>query len=250
MRVLGLQTRDASELTVEETIEAVLEELGADGRVALIRMAEGAPDRTGAAITVSLGRDGGWAAAGSDGDLGEAIDAVAPHCEYAVIVGEEPPIEPSISANEDIGPDQLRRRVAETEPHETLEALVSEVKRSDNADRAGAIATFTGRVRRRDGPEDPPTTHLEFEKYDRVADERLASIREELMDREGVHEVALHHRTGIVEAGEDIVFVVVLAGHRAEAFRTVEDGIDRLKAEVPIFKREVTVEDEFWRHER
>jgi len=43
--------------------------------------------------------------------------------------------------------------------------------------------------------------------------------------------------------------VVVLAGHRGEAFRTVEDGINRLKAEVPLFKKEVTVEDEFWAHQ-
>jgi molybdopterin synthase catalytic subunit len=62
--------------------------------------------------------------------------------------------------------------------------------------------------------------------------------------------VLLHHRTGVVEAGEDIVFVVVLAGHRREAFRTVEDGIDRLKDEVPLFKKEVTVEETFWRHDR
>jgi molybdopterin synthase catalytic subunit len=62
--------------------------------------------------------------------------------------------------------------------------------------------------------------------------------------------VLLHHRTGVIEYGEDIVFVVVLAGHRGEAFETVADGIDRLKAEVPIFKREVTVDEEFWVHDR
>ena len=54
----------------------------------------------------------------------------------------------------------------------------------------------------------------------------------------------------MIEDGEDIVFVVVLAGHREEAFRTVEDGINRLKDEVPIFKKETTVEDEFWVHDR
>jgi molybdopterin synthase catalytic subunit len=54
----------------------------------------------------------------------------------------------------------------------------------------------------------------------------------------------------VVEAGEDIVFVVVLAGHREEAFKTVSEGINRLKAEVPLFKKEVTVEDSFWVHER
>jgi molybdopterin synthase catalytic subunit len=60
----------------------------------------------------------------------------------------------------------------------------------------------------------------------------------------------MHHRTGVIEAGEDIVFVVVLAGHRREAFRAVEDGIDRLKDEVPIFKKETTEAEEFWVHRR
>ena len=72
----------------------------------------------------------------------------------------------------------------------------------------------------------------------------------DLEARDGVHAVRLHHQTGVVEAGEDIVFVVVLAGHREEAFETVSDGIDRLKAEVPLFKKEVTVEEAFWVHER
>jgi molybdopterin synthase catalytic subunit len=71
-----------------------------------------------------------------------------------------------------------------------------------------------------------------------------------VVETHGVHAVRLHHRTGVVEAGEDIVFVVVLAGHRAEAFRAVEDGIDRLKDEVPLFKKEVTVEDTYWAHEQ
>jgi molybdopterin synthase catalytic subunit len=42
----------------------------------------------------------------------------------------------------------------------------------------------------------------------------------------------------------------VLAGHRREAFGTVEDGIDRLKDEVPIFKKERTSDEQFWVHER
>ena len=78
----------------------------------------------------------------------------------------------------------------------------------------------------------------------------MATLQEELEARDGVHEVRLHHRTGRVDAGEDIVFVVVLAGHRREAFRTVEDGIDRLKDEVPLFKKEVTAAETYWVHER
>ena len=78
----------------------------------------------------------------------------------------------------------------------------------------------------------------------------MRTIEQDLEEREGVIDIRLHHRTGRVEAGEDIVFVVVLAGHRREAFRAVEDGIDRLKDEVPLFKKEVTASETFWVHER
>ena len=136
------------------------------------------------------------------------------------------------------------------ESFETLDSLVAAVKRSASADRAGAIATFTGRVRERDGPDDDRTRYLEFEKFDDVADRTMRTIETDLEAREGVIDVRLHHRTGRVDAGEDIVFVVVLAGHRREAFRTVEDGIDRLKDEVPLFKKEVTAGETYWVHER
>ncbi|PSP67508.1 molybdopterin synthase [Halobacteriales archaeon QS_1_69_70] len=140
--------------------------------------------------------------------------------------------------------------IDDAEPFETLDSLVAAVKRSASADRAGAIATFTGRVRERDGPDDDRTRYLEFEKFDDVADRTMRTIETDLEAREGVIDVRLHHRTGRVHAGEDIVFVVVLAGHRREAFRTVEDGIDRLKDEVPLFKKEVTAADTYWVHER
>jgi molybdopterin synthase catalytic subunit len=78
----------------------------------------------------------------------------------------------------------------------------------------------------------------------------MADIEAELADRDGVFEVLMYHRVGVIEDGEDIVFVVVLAGHREEAFRTVEDGINRLKDEVPIFKKETTTDEEFWVHEQ
>jgi len=48
------------------------------------------------------------------------------------------------------------------------------------------IATFTGRVRARDGPEDVATEYLEFERYDEVAAEQTAAIRDDLEAREGV----------------------------------------------------------------
>jgi len=150
---------------------------------------------------------------------------------------------------DDLDLDALLDALHDRDPYETL--------RVAGGPSEGVVAAEPGRRHRHlhrararmDGPDDDPTEYLEFERYDGVAEQRLAAIRGDLLDREGVFEVALHHRTGVVDAGEDIVFVVILAGHRAEAFRAVEDGIDRLKDEVPLFKKEVTVADDFWAHE-
>lgn len=210
-----------------------------------------------------LDRDGRWAASGTGLDLPSALDRLAPDHEYAVVTGcpdstiphvvfgdaeHEGEVIVRVDALDALNPGDVKSALEATTPYETLGSLVQRVKESPDEDRAGAIATFTGRVRARDDPGDDPTQHLEFETYDGVAQERMRALESELESRDGVFDVRMHHRTGVVEAGEDIVFVVVLAGHRGEAFETVSDGIDRLKEAVPIFKKEVTVSEEFWRH--
>jgi molybdopterin synthase catalytic subunit len=212
----------------------------------------------------ALGPDG-WSGSGTGFGLAELLERLARDHEYALVVdapGADLPtvvlgdVDPTgevvfrATGPDEVDLDDAVDAVRTREPYETLESLVARVKASPRADRGGAIATFTGRVRARDGEDDTPTEYLEFEKYEGVADERMRTIETELEARDGVLDVLLHHRTGVVADGEDIVFVVVLAGHREEAFRTVEDGIDRLKAEVPLFKKEVTTEETFWVHER
>ncbi|WP_050033644.1 molybdopterin synthase [Halorubrum halophilum] len=230
--------------------------------------AEGGTEMT-AETTLSLAADGSWTGRGRVDGLDDLLDGLAPDHDYLVAVGESRLRVPTVLLGEDAEPsdvpgsvvavadapgevevDRLVADLDDAEPWITREALVRRVEASADADRAGAIATFTGRVRARDAPDDDRTTHLAFEKYEGVAAERMDAITDELTERDGVFEVRMHHRTGVIEAGEDIVFVVVLAGHRREAFRTVEDGIDRLKDEVPIFKKEATEEEEFWLHRR
>ena len=149
----------------------------------------------------------------------------------------------------DVSTEKLVRAVEDAPRRETLGSLVRRVEESADSPRAGAVATFTGRVRE-ENHEDARTTRLEYEKYEGVADERMDAIRDDIEAREGVYEVEMYHETGVVRAEEDAVHVVVLAGHRAEAFRAVEDAINRLKDEVPIFKKEITEDGEFWVHDR
>ncbi|ELZ04677.1 molybdopterin synthase [Natrialba asiatica] len=278
MYVLGILDGGGGDETVDRVVDGAIDQLAQAGRVGVIRydatIADGTPGAltTGGDVTVDLGADGDWTASGTGLSVQQALDRLTPNCDYAVVVGVpslrypavvvgDDPIArehehtttdtlATISSATELGDIDLRERLEATDPHRTLDSLVERVKRSSHAPRAGAIATFTGRVRRKDADDDTPTQYLEFEKYEGVADERMAALERELEARDGVFAVELYHRTGVVEDGEDIVFVVVLAGHREEAFRTVEDGINRLKDEVPLFKKEVTLEDEFWVHER
>ncbi|GAB7014109.1 molybdopterin synthase [Halolamina salina] len=236
-----------------------------DGRVATVGRTDGIDDETAVDGRFELADDGGWTAAGDDRSFADLLDDLAPDYEYAVISGfsklrlptvvigdEEVPgdVLRRVEDASEIDPDALAAELDELDPHVTLESLVEAAKQSPLAERSGAIATFTGRVRAKDSEDDSRTTHLKFEKYEGVAEQRMADIAAELEERDGVFEVLFHHRTGVVVDGEDIVFVVVLAGHRREAFRTVEDGIDRLKDEVPLFKKETTEDEEFWVHDR
>jgi molybdopterin synthase catalytic subunit len=258
--------------------ERLTERLSERGRVGTIKHIDCEPDldtegkdthrhrSAGAVQTYGIG-DEEWFATGdtSELDLHDALERLGQRCDYALIEGYSGLALPTVvlgdrdgergeiiarePSGRDADVDAIVEALEKREPYETLSSLVAAVKRSPEEVYSGAIATFTGRVRAKEDADDERTEFLEFEKYDEVAEQKMAEIREELEARDGIFEVRLHHKTGVVEAGEDIVFVVVLAGHRAEAFRTVEDGINRLKEIVPLFKKEVTVGEEFWAHE-
>jgi len=262
-----------SDAQVAAAVADVVDALGDRGRVATVTAARrqqsaGRPavrePRAGAERSVVLAGDGTWwAASGGDRTLDDVLDDLAAGFDYVVAegvadadlpvvaVGDHSAADPVVAAADAdaLDADAVVDAVEATDPRETLDSLVARALDHADSEFAGAVATFTGRVRRRDDPDDAPTEHLEFERYDAVAEQRLAAIRSALTDRDGVYDVRMHHRTGVVPAGEDVVHVVVLAGHREEAFAAVSDGIDRLKDEVPLFKKEVTVDESFWRHD-
>jgi molybdopterin synthase catalytic subunit len=264
MKILGVVGPGATTLC-----ERVADRL--DGRVATVESRAGVTlddndhGRPSSVETAyELDGDGGWVATGHGRTLEDVLDDLAATHDYALLSGfsdaDVPTVEIgrsdasrtvlSVEDADSADVETIVDAVTSVEPHVTLATLVERVKQSPKADRAGAIATFTGRVRALDSDDDERTVRLEFEKYEGVAESRMETISSELESREGVETVLMHHRTGVIEDGEDIVFVVVLAGHREEAFRGVEDGINRLKDEVPIFKKETTVESDFWVHER
>jgi molybdenum cofactor biosynthesis protein MoaC len=103
---------------------------------------------------------------------------------------------------------------------------------------AGAIVVFCGTTRDVD--------RLEYEAYEEMASERISTILDQCLERHGLEAVAAAHRTGEVPLGEPSVIVAVSAAHRGEAFAGAREAIDRIKAEAPIWKREVSGEQREW----
>lgn len=109
----------------------------------------------------------------------------------------------------------------------------------------GAVVTFCGTAR--DHAEGRPgVTELEYEAYEEQVVPRLTAIAAEARRRWDLGRLALLHRVGPVAVGEASVVVVASSAHRHEAFSAARFAIDRLKATVPIWKREVWDGGEDW----
>ena len=153
-----------------------------------------------------------------------------------------------VNSDLDIEIDELLNLVFDLEDFYTLNSLILKVKSNPKINETGAIGTFTGIVRGiSDGKE---VKALDFEKYNSVAEEKIEDIRESLKKRDGIVDVQIHHNSGYIEAGEDIIFIVVAGSHRAQVFLALSDAIELIKKDVPIWKKEVTVDGDFWVHDK
>lgn len=101
----------------------------------------------------------------------------------------------------------------------------------------GGQAIFVGVVR--EEFEGRLSVGLEYDAYTPLAEKIMADIAQQLEEEFGVRQVVMVHRVGQLRVGEPSVVVAVAAPHRSEAFAACRAGIDRLKARVPIFKREL-----------
>lgn len=107
---------------------------------------------------------------------------------------------------------------------------------------AGAVCIFTGTVR--DHSDAGDVTGLTYEAWHELAEQRLRELADEILERWPARRVAIVHRVGSLEVGETSVIVAVSAPHRAEAFEACRHGIERLKEDVPIWKKEGLVSGE------
>ena len=130
-------------------------------------------------------------------------------------------------------------RILFTEPLD----VGSVVKRVVGPD-VGGIVSFIGTVR--DTSRGHSIRHLEYEAYPEMVEREIRKITDDAAQRWPGTRVAVAHRRGRLEIGEIAVVVAAGAPHRGDAFAAARYTIDTLKEQVPIWKKEVTVDGEYW----
>jgi molybdopterin synthase catalytic subunit len=109
---------------------------------------------------------------------------------------------------------------------------------------AGGIDVFVGVVR--DTSEGRAVTRLDYEAYATMAEAEMGRIVEEIEREIAGARVAVVHRVGSLGVGEAAVVCAASAPHRGEAFAACRALIDRIKARVPIWKREHGPDGSAW----
>lgn len=110
------------------------------------------------------------------------------------------------------------------------------------AEGMGAVVTFTGIVRDRDGGLDA----MEIEHYPGMTQAALTGIAEQALERWALGDVLVIHRFGRMEVGERIMMVATAARHRGDAFEAAEFLMDYLKSRAPFWKKEFTRDGAEW----
>ena len=99
----------------------------------------------------------------------------------------------------------------------------------------GACLEFSGIVRQLENGKEIPG--LFYEAYEPMARTQLEKIFAEITAKHPCEEILFIHRLDFVPVGETSLFIRIFSQHRHAALALMGDLIDRLKADVPVWKR-------------
>ncbi len=106
---------------------------------------------------------------------------------------------------------------------------------------AGAVASFTGHVRK-----EGDLSTLTLEHYPHMTEAEIARLASEAAERWPLTGVTVIHRVGSLKPGDRIVLVAVASQHRQAAFQACEFLMDYLKTHAPFWKEEARSGEHHW----
>jgi len=114
----------------------------------------------------------------------------------------------------------------------------------------GAHSIFLGQVRA-DQIGDESVTGINYSAYEAMALEMMYQIREDIFAKYPLTCLHVHHSLGLVPAGEVCLFVFTSSAHRKAAMEACDELVERIKAELPIWGKEIlTNESHQWKENK
>jgi MoaE-MoaD fusion protein len=148
--------------------------------------------------------------------------------------GDEVALIPPVAGGSGRGPFEIR----------STPLRLEEVENAVRHPSAGAVVGFLGTVRDRTGAHE--VIALEYEAYAEMAERWFEKIGDEIASRWPGARAAIIHRIGRLTVGEASVAIAVASPHRADAFAGCRHAIERLKEDVPIWKKEIRKDGSVW----
>ncbi|MHA4895317.1 molybdenum cofactor biosynthesis protein MoaE [Pedobacter sp. PWIIR3] len=102
----------------------------------------------------------------------------------------------------------------------------------------GGHSIFIGQVRR-DQVGDKYVSSIEYSAFEELALEKMESIRENIFEKYPLECLHIHHSLGSVNVGEICLFVFASSKRRKPAIDACAEIVERLKAELPIWGKEI-----------
>jgi len=116
------------------------------------------------------------------------------------------------------------------------------IQRHSSKTGIGGHSIFLGQVRA-DVIDDKKVAAIVYTAYEEMANEKMQLIREAIFEKYQLTCMHVHHSLGKIAAGEICLFVFTSAPHRKAAIAACEETVERIKAELPVWGKEI-MEDE------
>ena len=120
--------------------------------------------------------------------------------------------------------------------------IADSIQKHSTKTNIGGHSIFLGQVRA-DVIEGKKVSAIEYTAYEQMALEKMHEIRESVFEKYPLTCMHVYHSLGTVAVGEICLFVFTSSAHRKAAIDACEETVERLKAELPVWGKEI-LEDE------
>jgi len=124
----------------------------------------------------------------------------------------------------------------------SAQSIADSIQKHSSKTNIGAHSIFLGQVRA-DQIGEQQVTGINYTAYEEMALEKMYVIREAIFEKYELTCMHIHHSLGLVAAGEICLFVFTSSGHRKAAMQACDELVERIKAELPIWGKEILTDD-------